>query len=156
MLKRVSPVGGEHLVVTVTSNMQPLFQCCPIAVARIRAVDVSATQMETRILQITIVRCSCHLLALVELMNGQTDSTVTYYYMHTCWDWDCNSLSILVYGKYLATALLVQDGNQQSCYRIYRDARSSTLALSLQKLGIEKLTNDNMQQWVASNMKIRT
>ena len=143
MLKRVSLVGGEHLVVTVTSNMQPLFQCCPIAVARIRAVDVSATRMETGILQITIVRCSCHLLALVELMNGQTDSTVTYYYMHTCWD--CNSLSILAYGKYLVTPLLVQDGNQQSCYRIYRDAHSSELALSLQKLGIEKLTKDNVQ-----------
>ena len=110
MLKRVSLVGGEHLVVTVTSNMQPLLQCCPIAVARIRAVDMSATRMETGILQIRIVRCSCHLLVLVELMNGKTDSTVTYYYMHTCWD--CNSLSILVYGKYLVTALLVQDGNQ--------------------------------------------
>jgi len=154
MLKRVSLVGGEHLVVTVTSNMQPLFQCCPIAVARIRAVDVSATRMETGILQITIVRCSCHLLALVELMNRQTDSTVTYYYMHTCWD--CNSLSILVYGKCLVAASLVQDGNQQSCYRIYRDACSSALALSLQKLGIEKLTKDNVQQWVASNMKIGT
>ena len=132
-------------MVTVTSNMQPLFQCCPIAVARMRAVDVSATRMETGILQITIVRYSCHLLALVALMDGQADFTVTYNYMHTCWDWDCNSLSILVYGKYLVTASLVQDGNQQSCYRIYRDARSSTLALSLQKLGIEKLTKDNVQ-----------
>lgn len=154
MLKREFLVEGEHLVVTVTSNMQPLFQCCPIAVARIRAADVSATLMETGILQITIVRCSCHLLALVALMNGQTDSTVTYYYMHTCWD--CNSLSLLVYGKYLVPASLVQDGNQQSCYRICRDACSSALALSLQKLGIEKLTNDYMQQWVASNMKIGT
>jgi len=154
MLKRVSLVGGEHLVVTVASNMQPLLQCCPIVVARIRAVDMSATRMETGILQITIVRCYCHLLALVELMNRQTDSTVTYYYMHTCWD--CNSLSILVYGKCLVTASLVQDGNQQSCYRIYRDARSSALAPSLQKLGIEKLTKDNVQQWVASNMKIGT
>ncbi|XP_066356748.1 exocyst complex component EXO70A1-like [Miscanthus floridulus] len=47
---------------------------------------------------------------------------------------------------------LVQDGNQQSCYRIYRDARSSALELSLQKLGIEKLTEDKMQHWVSSNV----
>jgi hypothetical protein len=111
MLKREFLVEGEHLVVTVTSNMQPLFQCCLIAVARIRAANVSATLMETGILQITI---------------------------------------------YLVPASLVQDGNQQSCYRICRDACSSALALSLQKLGIEKLTKDYMQQWVASNMKIGT
>ncbi|CAD6268348.1 unnamed protein product [Miscanthus lutarioriparius] len=57
---------------------------------------------------------------------------------------------------------LVQYGNQQSCYRIYRimlgfvsfirDARSSALELSLQKLGIEKLTEDKMQHWVSSNV----
>ncbi|OQU78762.1 hypothetical protein SORBI_3008G043600 [Sorghum bicolor] len=51
---------------------------------------------------------------------------------------------------------LVQDGNQQSCYRIYRDARSSALELSLQKLGIEKLTEDKIQQLEPSNMKIGT
>ncbi|KAL5648415.1 hypothetical protein ACJX0J_039224, partial [Zea mays] len=45
---------------------------------------------------------------------------------------------------------LVQDGNQQLCYRIYRDARSSALELSLQKLGIEKLTKRSMQPWLAS------
>jgi hypothetical protein len=33
-----------------------------------------------------------------------------------------------------------------------RDARSSALELSLQKLGIEKLTEDKMQHWVSSNV----
>lgn len=37
-----------------------------------------------------------------------------------------------------------------------RDARSSAFELSLQKLGIEKLTKDNMQQLVDSNMNIGT
>ncbi|WVZ88446.1 hypothetical protein U9M48_034966 [Paspalum notatum var. saurae] len=41
---------------------------------------------------------------------------------------------------------LVQDGNQQSCYRIYRDARASALELSLQKLDIEKLSKDDAQR----------
>eukprot|EP00267_Zea_mays_P049037 XP_020401667.1 exocyst complex component EXO70A1 isoform X2 [Zea mays] len=50
---------------------------------------------------------------------------------------------------------LVQDGNQQLCYRIYRDARSSALELSLQKLGIEKLTKRSMQPWLASGTWIQ-
>lgn len=37
-----------------------------------------------------------------------------------------------------------------------RDARSSALELSLQKLGIEKLTEDKIQQLEPSNMKIGT
>uniref|UniRef100_A0ACD5YCF0 Uncharacterized protein n=1 Tax=Avena sativa TaxID=4498 RepID=A0ACD5YCF0_AVESA len=41
---------------------------------------------------------------------------------------------------------LIQDGNQQSCYRIYRDARSSALGMSLQKLGVEKLSNDDVER----------
>ncbi|KAJ1264832.1 hypothetical protein BS78_08G032200 [Paspalum vaginatum] len=53
---------------------------------------------------------------------------------------------------------MVQDGNQQSCYRIYRDARASALELSLKKLGIEKLSKDDVQrmQSVALKMKIET
>ncbi|CAN6330609.1 unnamed protein product [Urochloa humidicola] len=41
---------------------------------------------------------------------------------------------------------LVKDGNQQACYRIYRDARGSALEPSLRKLGIEKLSIDYMQR----------
>ncbi|CAM0950081.1 unnamed protein product [Alopecurus aequalis] len=41
---------------------------------------------------------------------------------------------------------LVQDGNQQSCYRIYRDARRSALELSLRKLGVEKLSKDDVER----------
>ncbi|OEL16420.1 Exocyst complex component EXO70A1, partial [Dichanthelium oligosanthes] len=52
---------------------------------------------------------------------------------------------------------LVQDGNQQSCYRIYRYARGSALQLSLQKLGIEKLSKDvQRMEWVALKMNIGT
>ncbi|CAN6349041.1 unnamed protein product [Urochloa humidicola] len=53
---------------------------------------------------------------------------------------------------------LVQDGNRQSCYRIYRDARGSALELSLQKLGIEKLSKVDIQrmQWVALKVNIET
>ncbi|XP_047052613.1 exocyst complex component EXO70A1-like [Lolium rigidum] len=40
----------------------------------------------------------------------------------------------------------VQDGNQQSCYRIYRDARRSALELSLRKLGVEKLSKDDVER----------
>ncbi|RCV36142.1 hypothetical protein SETIT_7G295900v2 [Setaria italica] len=51
---------------------------------------------------------------------------------------------------------LVQDGNQQSCYRIYRDARGSALELSLRKLGIEKLSKGDIQrmQWAALKVDI--
>ncbi|XP_037437787.1 exocyst complex component EXO70A1-like [Triticum dicoccoides] len=41
---------------------------------------------------------------------------------------------------------LVQDGNQQSCYKIYRDARRSALELSLRKLGVEKLIKDDVER----------
>ncbi|RLN30398.1 hypothetical protein C2845_PM05G05020 [Panicum miliaceum] len=53
---------------------------------------------------------------------------------------------------------LVQDGNQQSCYRIYRDARGSALELSLQKLGIETLSKDGVErmQRVALQVNIGT
>ncbi|CAL4896809.1 unnamed protein product [Urochloa decumbens] len=53
---------------------------------------------------------------------------------------------------------LVKDGNQQSCYKIYRDARGSALELSLRKLGIEKLSKDDIQrmQLVALRVNIET
>ncbi|XP_025805191.1 exocyst complex component EXO70A1-like isoform X2 [Panicum hallii] len=53
---------------------------------------------------------------------------------------------------------LVQDGNQQSCYRIYRDARGSALELSLRNLGIEKLSKDDVErmQRVALQVNIGT
>ncbi|XP_044949451.1 exocyst complex component EXO70A1-like isoform X2 [Hordeum vulgare subsp. vulgare] len=41
---------------------------------------------------------------------------------------------------------LVQDGNQQSCFKIYRDARRSALQLSFQKLGVEKLSKDDVER----------
>ncbi|TVU26790.1 hypothetical protein EJB05_29368 [Eragrostis curvula] len=51
---------------------------------------------------------------------------------------------------------LVQAGNQQSCYKIYRDSRASALELSLRKLGVEKLSKDDVQkmQWEALEAKI--
>ncbi|XP_051180028.1 exocyst complex component EXO70A1 [Lolium perenne] len=51
---------------------------------------------------------------------------------------------------------LVQAGNQQSCYKIYRDYRGSALESSLRKLGVEKLTKDDVQkmQWEALEAKI--
>uniref|UniRef100_I1R495 Exocyst subunit Exo70 family protein n=1 Tax=Oryza glaberrima TaxID=4538 RepID=I1R495_ORYGL len=51
---------------------------------------------------------------------------------------------------------LVQAGNQQSCYRIYRDSRGSALEVSLRKLGVEKLSKDDVQrmQWEALEAKI--
>ncbi|KAL6641854.1 hypothetical protein ACP70R_020035 [Stipagrostis hirtigluma subsp. patula] len=51
---------------------------------------------------------------------------------------------------------LVQAGNQHSCYRIYRDARGSALELTLRKLGVEKLSKDdvNRMQWEAVKPKI--
>ncbi|XP_048528960.1 exocyst complex component EXO70A1-like isoform X4 [Triticum urartu] len=41
---------------------------------------------------------------------------------------------------------LVQDGNQQSCYKIYRDARRSALELNLRKLGVERLSKDDVER----------
>ncbi|KAF0895465.1 hypothetical protein E2562_012469 [Oryza meyeriana var. granulata] len=51
---------------------------------------------------------------------------------------------------------LVQAGNQQSCYKIYRDSRGSALELSLRKLGVEKLSKEDVQkmQWEALEAKI--
>ncbi|KAL6905596.1 hypothetical protein ACP4OV_003197 [Aristida adscensionis] len=52
---------------------------------------------------------------------------------------------------------LVEAGHHQSCYQIYRlDARGSALALTLRKLGTEKLSNDDVQkmQWEAIKPKI--
>ncbi|KAJ1274397.1 hypothetical protein BS78_05G058600 [Paspalum vaginatum] len=51
---------------------------------------------------------------------------------------------------------LVQAGNQQSCYKIYRDSRASALEMSLRKLGVEKLSKDDVQkmQWEALEAKI--
>ncbi|KAI4997174.1 hypothetical protein ZWY2020_052516 [Hordeum vulgare] len=51
---------------------------------------------------------------------------------------------------------LVQAGNQQSCYKIYRESRGSALELSLRKLGVEKLSKDDVQkmQWEALEAKI--
>ncbi|CAN6362320.1 unnamed protein product [Urochloa humidicola] len=51
---------------------------------------------------------------------------------------------------------LVQAGNQQSCYKIYRDSRASALEVSLRKLGVEKLSKDDVQkmQWEALEAKI--
>ncbi|PNT65404.1 hypothetical protein BRADI_4g41980v3 [Brachypodium distachyon] len=50
---------------------------------------------------------------------------------------------------------LVQAGNQQSCYNIYRDARSSALELSLQKLGVQHVSTDDVErmQWLALEAK---
>ncbi|OAY84677.1 Exocyst complex component EXO70A1 [Ananas comosus] len=51
---------------------------------------------------------------------------------------------------------LVQAGYQQQCFRIYRDARASSLESSLRKLGVEKLGKDDVQkmQWEALEAKI--
>ncbi|CAO2201060.1 unnamed protein product [Urochloa humidicola] len=51
---------------------------------------------------------------------------------------------------------LVHAGNQQSCYKIYRDYRASALEVSLRKLGVEKLSKDDVQkmQWDALEAKI--
>ncbi|KAG8088996.1 hypothetical protein GUJ93_ZPchr0011g27771 [Zizania palustris] len=51
---------------------------------------------------------------------------------------------------------LVQAGNQHSCYKIYRDSRGSALESSLQKLGVEKLSKEDVQrmQWEALEAKI--
>ncbi|KAJ6818593.1 exocyst complex component EXO70A1-like isoform X1 [Iris pallida] len=51
---------------------------------------------------------------------------------------------------------MVQAGNQQQCLKIYRDTRSSALELSLRKLGVEKLSKDDVQkmQWEVLEAKI--
>ncbi|XP_006662750.1 exocyst complex component EXO70A1-like [Oryza brachyantha] len=51
---------------------------------------------------------------------------------------------------------LVQAGNQQSCHKVYRESRGSALELSLQKLGVEKLSKEDVQkmQWEALEAKI--
>lgn len=51
---------------------------------------------------------------------------------------------------------LIQAGNQQSCYKIYRDTRGSALESSLRKLGVEKLSKEDVQkmQWEALEAKI--
>ncbi|XP_022132414.1 exocyst complex component EXO70A1 isoform X2 [Momordica charantia] len=47
-------------------------------------------------------------------------------------------------------------GNQQQVFRIYRDTRASVLEQSLRKLGVERLTKDDVQkmQWEALEAKI--
>ncbi|CAI9091397.1 OLC1v1026421C1 [Oldenlandia corymbosa var. corymbosa] len=51
---------------------------------------------------------------------------------------------------------MVQAGNQQQLFKIYRDARSSVLEESLRKLGVEKLSKDDVQkmQWEVLEAKI--
>lgn len=51
---------------------------------------------------------------------------------------------------------MVQAGNQQQLQRIYRDTRSPVLEESLQKLGVEKLSKDDVQkmQWEVLEAKI--
>ncbi|KAM0947429.1 putative exocyst complex component Exo70, cullin repeat-like-containing domain superfamily [Dioscorea sansibarensis] len=51
---------------------------------------------------------------------------------------------------------LVQAGRQQQALKIYREARSSALEESLEKLGVEKLSKDDVQkmQWEALEHKI--
>ncbi|XP_072950814.1 exocyst complex component EXO70A1-like [Typha angustifolia] len=51
---------------------------------------------------------------------------------------------------------LIQAGYQQQCFKIYRDARASALESSLWKLGVEKLSKDDVQkmQWEALEAKI--
>uniref|UniRef100_A0A6N2M453 Exocyst subunit Exo70 family protein n=1 Tax=Salix viminalis TaxID=40686 RepID=A0A6N2M453_SALVM len=51
---------------------------------------------------------------------------------------------------------MVQAGNQQQLLRIYRDTRSSVLEESLRKLGVEKLSKEDVQrmQWEVLEAKI--
>ncbi|KZV57834.1 hypothetical protein F511_21644 [Dorcoceras hygrometricum] len=51
---------------------------------------------------------------------------------------------------------MVEAGNQQQLQRIYRDTRSTVLEESLQKLGVEKLSKDDVQkmQWEVLEAKI--
>ncbi|CAN1772413.1 Exocyst complex component EXO70A1 [Linum perenne] len=51
---------------------------------------------------------------------------------------------------------LVQAGRQQQLFRIYRDTRATVLEQSLRKLGVERLTKDDVQrmQWEVLEAKI--
>lgn len=51
---------------------------------------------------------------------------------------------------------MVQAGHQQQLFKIYRDTRSSVLEQSLRKLGVEKLSKDDVQkmQWEVLEAKI--
>ncbi|XP_022746416.1 exocyst complex component EXO70A1-like [Durio zibethinus] len=51
---------------------------------------------------------------------------------------------------------MVQAGHQQQLFRIYRDTRASVLEQSLRKLGVEKLSKDDVQkmQWEVLEAKI--
>ncbi|XP_078154947.1 exocyst complex component EXO70A1-like [Carex rostrata] len=51
---------------------------------------------------------------------------------------------------------LVQAGHQQQCFKIYRECRSSALESSLRKLGVEKLSKEDVQkmQWETLEAKI--
>ncbi|KAG6690446.1 hypothetical protein I3842_10G016800 [Carya illinoinensis] len=51
---------------------------------------------------------------------------------------------------------MVQAGNQQQLFRTYRDTRAPVLEQSLRKLGVERLTKDDVQkmQWEALEAKI--
>ncbi|CAH9111570.1 unnamed protein product [Cuscuta europaea] len=51
---------------------------------------------------------------------------------------------------------MIQAGNQQQLLKVYRDARSPVLEESLHKLGVEKLTKDDVQkmQWEVLEAKI--
>ncbi|XP_031742899.1 exocyst complex component EXO70A1 [Cucumis sativus] len=51
---------------------------------------------------------------------------------------------------------MIQAGHQQQLFRIYRDTRASVLEQSLRKLGVERLTKDDVQkmQWEALEAKI--
>ncbi|XP_023919924.2 exocyst complex component EXO70A1 [Quercus suber] len=51
---------------------------------------------------------------------------------------------------------MVQAGHQQQLFRIYRDTRASVLEQSLRKLGVERLTKDDVQkmQWEVLEAKI--
>ncbi|KAL8050460.1 hypothetical protein ABFX02_06G083400 [Erythranthe guttata] len=52
---------------------------------------------------------------------------------------------------------MVRAGNKQQLQRIYRDTRSSVLEETLRKLGVEKLSNDDVQkmEWGVLEAKIR-
>eukprot|EP01018_Ginkgo_biloba_P012251 Gb_18937 [translate_table: standard] len=51
---------------------------------------------------------------------------------------------------------MVEAGHEQQCLKIYRDTRASVLEQSLRKLGVEKLTKDDVQkmQWEVLEGKI--
>ncbi|KAJ8615435.1 hypothetical protein MRB53_034807 [Persea americana] len=51
---------------------------------------------------------------------------------------------------------MVKAGHQQQCFKIYRDVRASILEQTLRKLGVEKLTKDEVQkmQWEILEAKI--